>query len=431
MSEIRPCPTCGAEGRADEVQCRRCGGPLTARASEGQHAPVRTELLGPSGRRLLAAVGAVLLLLILGWWLLSLAGQGAARRSRPTWLQPSTVERWARGRWQAAGLPPDQLAAEVDGVGGRRRRVLVSRHGRDVDPARVVRAAASVLLDARGQGPALQAHLAVLELDRADGPRWLSVSLTEAALVQADPAAVGTVLARALASDGAAAALLDAPAGGSPPDRGEPDVEEAGPVAGSPMPAVAQADAADPGDVEGPAASGAAAGPVRAVRVIRGPGRAVPRRVELGQSVVLLRVQLHPGARRALSLKSLSVSARGSLPVTEDVEHAALVVDADRDGRHDDTDRQVGAVARFVGDPPAARFEDLDLAFGADGAPLSLLVEILVTDQAHSGTIMLTLDEPAELSVVELASGARCPVEGAVPLNGRMTTVRGTARVRE
>jgi hypothetical protein len=164
--------------------------------------------------------------------------------------------------------------------------------------------------------------------------------------------------------------------------------------------------------------------PPTPARLLRGPGPALPHRAQPGATdLVVYRAAIHPATSRALELRSVAVTARGTLVDYEDVDFVTLVLDTDRDGRHAGSDRVVGPPDTFVDDDGDVTWSGLGLPFGTDGQPLNLLLVVDLAAETEGGTLALSLGRDA-IEVIEVSSEAVVPVKGA-PLHGTLLTVEG------
>jgi hypothetical protein len=467
VTSRRPCLACGHENALEAATCETCQAELRAHARKAPSLVFPVPTLGARRPPLFALVGLAAVVGLAAWGALHV-GRGQRREAGPTWSDPETVAAWARRELVRHGTRPDSVQALVRAAeeGAEGRRLLVARVPERQGLAEAVSAMAQVLLEARKDPSRTGVHLGILEHAGLPGGPMSSIGLPagEAAFLAAHPEAVPAWLVEAghptaVASRVEPAAEGDASSGaaGTAEAVGTPDGEAPGPPAdgrpgeGGPGAAVAsdatgsapEPDAASPVRDEArtdpavasraattpakpPASSaGAVARPPAPVRLLRGPGAPISPRLAVSQDgAVLLRVQLHPGQRRALLLEAVTIRASGTLDDVSDLEFLHLVQDVDRDGKRGQADRQLGSPESFTDDDATLTFAGLSVSFGADGSPVYLLVLADVADESEGGTLQISVPDASSVQVREVSSEQVCPVSG-VPHSGVQFVLSG------
>jgi hypothetical protein len=444
MSSVRPCFACTRENPSDAVTCEACGGELRAHARAGSLAVKAVRSLPRVRAPLVVAALAVALMAAASLVVVRWDIAGRRRPAAASWSEPETIAAWALARMRQWGVAPSSLEAVVETRTRAPRRVLVTSHSPGQDPSQVVASVAKLLVEARRDGERTSAHLAVMRFEGGEDAPALPTAympVGDARWLVDHPEDVEAWLERAGHPPRAPATTIEPPAGaGDATTAVSPAATpESSPVA---TPTVLAPAAPAPAETSAPAgsvilppagvasagaapsdASAAADKAIPPVRLLRGPGPPAATQVRASETnVVMLRVQLHPGSRRALILQSLSVKSSGSASEVEDVSFAHLVQDVDKDGRRGARDRQVGSPEAFGDDDGTATFTGLDMPFGADGAPLYLLVAFDFNDATQGGTLMASVPETGVV-VREVASDQQCPVAGT--LQGALVTLDG------
>lgn len=478
MRVLRHCLRCGRDERADSETCSSCGRSLAAWASEPDTSPVGSARRSGGRLRLVGVALALVLAAALAWAVRDLLRVDESDPAA-SWRRPASVAAWAAERYTVRQAAPRRLRALVETRTSRPQRLLLISHAPELSERAAVRAAAEVLLAARGEGERLLTDAVLLELGPEGERRSLLVPVQEAARLLVNEPAMERILAgarpgrlpalaEALALEPApgAAAGASEPAASSgaassepaavddePEESGRPPEPAAAPGPAIPDPSAPPGSAAVTGGgaaVPAPGASASAPAkgddggePARTeagtplddarapatrplpVSLHRGPGRRPSQSYEAGeQGAVLLHVTLSPLGRRQLILRSLTVQAQGTLEDVQGIDFLHLVHDVDRNGYRDDVDRQLGDLTSFVDDDGPATFDDLELSFGGDGQAVNLLVIVDFLDRTEGGTLMLMIPDSDSVVVEEVASGSLVQVNGA-PLNGYMTTLNG------
>ena len=465
MRAFRPCSSCGRDNDAAGESCAACGTTLTAWASEPDRRPVREARLGRPARR---ALGLLLLVGLgaTGAWLLRGEREVDPAQTLPTWRRPDSIAGWAARRLEARGAPPERILALIEDRTSRPLRLVIAAQAPETPVREAVRAAAELLLAARGEGERLLTHAVLLELGPRDERVSVLVPLTDAARLLLEEAQVASLWSRALPGELPALAGLPKREPKLPPapppvelakeseaqgadqetmasttaatqvaDDPDPDSEaEGGRAAQAPVQVGtgstrAGADEGPPAEAQQASSASTAEEkppqPAMPVSLLQGPGRRPSHSYQAGeQGVILLRAMIHPRQRRPLILRSLRVQARGTLNDVDGIDFIHLVQDLDRNGLRDPADRQIGDVQAFGDDDGSAVFPDLDLSFGADNMALHLLLVVDFLDQNEGGTIMLTIPDAEAIQIEDVTTGTLVRVDGA-PLNGAMTSLDG------
>lgn len=362
------------------------------------------------------------------------------------WQEPEAVAAWARVFLSREGAQPDSVSAQAVDDRGSPRRILVSVHPGSQEAPRILRATARMLVAARAEGAESAAHLAVIR----QGDQVTFLPIGEAADLATSDILLAQHLGLTLEELGfAEESALDDAGGVAPSSGAEPGTDggietEAGAESGAGSAGAGETTTTQESEASGngqaqPAETGAdttkrrrdpsepppviravSAGPPARVARANGP---VPLEPSAGTTSPVFRLQVAAGARRRLTLRSLTLSASGTLPDVDDIAFVDLLRETDVSGRGATRPEKLGERQSFGDDDGSITFGGLQVPFGEDGLPLALLVQAEFLHAVEGGTFRLSLGSEAGVEL-EDSEGATVRVTG-LPVMGPTLEIEG------